>query len=140
MFLLSQLKSLDACLIFYESPRRVVNALKMLAQELPHRRVAACRELTKLHEEVVVGTTGEISQKFVEREAHNGNIKGEIVIVVDTPSDAELVNVAQDAENEARERAHELREQGVRNKEIAKQLAQEFAISRNVAYDISLES
>ena len=144
MFLLEQLKALDACLIFYESPRRLVRTMQAIAHELPNRHVCVCRELTKLHEEVVVGVTGEVACAFADREARNGNIKGEIVIVVDAPSDVERDSVAQDSKKKARvlarARAQVLIAQGTRPKEIAKQLMREFNVSRNVAYEIALEA
>ena len=50
---LDALRTLDAALIFYESPNRVASALESMAQAFPLREAAVCRELTKLHEEVV---------------------------------------------------------------------------------------
>ncbi|MFR5000690.1 MAG: 16S rRNA (cytidine(1402)-2'-O)-methyltransferase, partial [Slackia sp.] len=47
---LRALSSLDAVLMFYESPRRIASALAVVADELPQREVAVCRELTKVHE------------------------------------------------------------------------------------------
>lgn len=47
---LEGLKQLDAALIFYESPQRIVSALGCIAEAFPLRRVAVCRELTKVHE------------------------------------------------------------------------------------------
>ena len=137
--LLEQLKTLDACLIFYESPKRVVASLQTIAQVLPHRHVAVCRELTKLYEEVVVATSVQVAQTFTQRAAQ-GSIKGEVVLVIDAPSAQEGAQAAQDAQTAARARARELCQQGMRNSEIAKTLTQEFQISRNAAYEIALES
>ncbi|MDO4183572.1 MAG: 16S rRNA (cytidine(1402)-2'-O)-methyltransferase, partial [Coriobacteriia bacterium] len=52
--LLESLRTLDACLVFYESPNRLVAALEAVAAAFPLRQVCVCRELTKLHEEVLV--------------------------------------------------------------------------------------
>ncbi len=56
----------------------------MLAQDDPHRPVAVCRELTKLHEEVARGSAAELAKRYRERPP-----KGEVVLVVgpSTPSD-----------------------------------------------------
>ena len=53
---------------------------------MPYRRVAVCRELTKIHEEVVRGTIDEVLRVFVDREKQEG-IKGEIVLVIEAPNE-----------------------------------------------------
>ena len=60
---LEELRGLDAALVFYESPNRLVAALAAIAEVLPLRKVAVCRELTKLHEEVARGTAAERSEE-----------------------------------------------------------------------------
>lgn len=132
------LRALDAALLFYESPNRLVAALDVLAAVLPHREIAVCRELTKLHEEVVRGPLPQVRDVFAAREREGAGIKGEIVLVIDGPSAAEDAAAEQDAEAAARERAVELKAAGARNKEIARAIAEEFGIARNAAYDIAL--
>lgn len=132
------LRALDAALLFYESPNRLVAALDALAAVLPHREIAVCRELTKLHEEVVRGPLPQVRDVFAAREREGAGIKGEIVLVIDGPSAAEDAAAEQDAEAAARERAVELKAAGARNKEIARAIAEEFGIARNAAYDIAL--
>ena len=134
------LRALDAALLFYESPNRLVAALTSLAETLPHREIAVCRELTKLHEEVVRGPLPEVRDAFAAREREGAGIKGEIVLVIDGPSAAEDAAAEQDAEAAARDRAVELKAAGARNKDIARAIAEEFGIARNAAYDISLEA
>ncbi|MEG0504404.1 MAG: SAM-dependent methyltransferase, partial [Raoultibacter sp.] len=56
---LESLRSLNAALVFYESPKRLVSALASIAETFPDRVIAVCRELTKLHEEVVRAETCE---------------------------------------------------------------------------------
>ena len=132
------LRALDAALLFYESPNRLVAALDALAAVLPHREIAVCRELTKLHEEVVRGPLPQVRDVFAAREQEGAGIKGEIVLVIDGPSAAEDAAAEQDAEAAARERAVELKAAGARNKEIARAIAEEFGIARHAAYDIAL--
>ncbi len=136
--LLDQLKSLDACLVFYESPKRLTSALKTIEQTYPCRRVCVCRELTKRYEEVLVGLAGEVFETFDAREKTN-NIKGEIVMVIDAPSKLEQDEDAQNEEIQAHTRACALLKSGLRNSEIVKHLTREFNVSRNVAYDIVLQ-
>lgn len=63
--------------VAFESPRRVGAALASLASVDPGRPVAVCRELTKLHEEVVRGSAGELASRFAGAE-----VRGEVVLVV----------------------------------------------------------
>lgn len=137
--LVDSLRPLDAALIFYESPNRLVAALDALAELLPHREVAVCRELTKLHEEVVRGVAGDVRDAFAAR-AGEGGVKGEIVIVVDGPNEAEDAAAERDAQAAARSRASELKRAGGRSKDVARAIAEEFGIARNAAYEIALEA
>ena len=68
--------------VAFESPRRLARSLGRLAGIEPGRRVAVCRELTKLHEEVVRGTASALATRFAA-----GPVKGEVTIVV-APADA----------------------------------------------------
>lgn len=137
--LLESLRALDAALVFYESPNRLEGALEAIAETFPLREATVCRELTKLHEEIVRAAAPELRDKFARRAA-NGGIKGEIVIVIDGPSAEEGVAQAQHAANDARERARQLAAEGVRAKQIAKTIAGELGIPRNEAYEIALEA
>ena len=117
----------------------MVAALETLAEVFPLREAAVCRELTKLHEEVVRDTLPALRDTFAARAAA-GAIKGEIVLVIDGPSEAEGEAAQANAEDAARERAAALKAEGTRNKDIAKTLAAEFGLPRNVAYEIALEA
>lgn len=136
---LDAVRALDAALIFYESPNRVAAALSVLAEAFPLREAAVCRELTKLHEEVVRGPLPVLAEQFAERAA-GGGVKGEIVIVIDGPNEAENQAAEEGAADAARSAASRLKAEGLRNKDIARQLAAEFGLPRNVAYDIALKA
>lgn len=127
---------LDAVVLFYESPRRISSALAAVADALPRRRVAVCRELTKLHEEVVRGTAADVCAEFARRDA-DGGVKGEIVLVIDAPGKDEAAAKQQAARSGAQERARELMAQdGMSKRDIAAVLRREFSLSRNEAYDL----
>jgi 16S rRNA (cytidine1402-2'-O)-methyltransferase len=64
-------------LVAFESPRRVGATLSVLAALDPARRVAVCRELTKLHEEIVRGSAQELAERFGRHPP-----QGEVVLVV----------------------------------------------------------
>ena len=68
----------DLAAVAFESPRRLPRSLARLARSDPDRRVAVCRELTKLHEEVVRGTAAELSSHY----SSGALVKGEVTIVV----------------------------------------------------------
>jgi 16S rRNA (cytidine1402-2'-O)-methyltransferase len=63
-------------LVAFEAPGRLPRTLERLAARAPERPVAVCRELTKLHEEVVRGTAAEVAERF--RQAP----KGELTLVL----------------------------------------------------------
>ncbi len=134
--LLSQLKPLDAVLIFYESPLRLVSALGALKELVPYRRVAVCRELTKIHEEIVRGTIDEVLRVFVDREKQEG-IKGEIVLVIEAPNEQELIADKTSALLSAEERVSDLLNSGqYSKKDIVRILKDEFGLTRNDAYEL----
>ncbi len=64
-------------LVAFESPRRVASSLAVLAQLDPGRAVAVCRELTKVHEEVVRGSAAELAERYRAEPP-----RGEVVLVV----------------------------------------------------------
>ena len=133
--LLESLASLDAALVFYESPNRIVSALESIALQFPHREVAVCRELTKLHEEIARGIAVELANEFSQRDV----VKGEIVIVIGPATEEELLATKQAAGSSATDRAIAMLAQGETPKSVAKAIAAEFGLSRNEAYQIVLE-
>ena len=74
--LLEASKTRNEALVAFEAPARLAKTLQVIWEALPERRIAVCRELTKLHEEVFVGTPAEAAEHF---EAP----RGEIVIVIE---------------------------------------------------------
>lgn len=135
--LLEGLRALDAALVFYESPNRVAAALACIAEAFPLREAAVCRELTKLHEEVLRAPLPQLRDELAAREAAGG-VKGEIVIVIDGPSEAEAAAARSAAADGAAVRAAELRAEGLRTKEVARRLMDEFGLARNEAYDLAM--
>jgi 16S rRNA (cytidine1402-2'-O)-methyltransferase len=70
-------RSAGETLVAFESPRRVGASLAALTAVDPDRAVAVCRELTKLHEEVVRGTAGELAARYAAADP-----RGEVVVVI----------------------------------------------------------
>jgi 16S rRNA (cytidine1402-2'-O)-methyltransferase len=80
-------------LVAFESPKRVAASLAVLAELDPARPVAVCRELTKLHEEVVRGRADELAARYADAEP-----RGEVVLVVGgAPARAGVDEAAVDA-------------------------------------------
>ncbi len=64
--------------VLYESPHRILQTLRAIAEILPERPLVLCRELTKVHEELLRGRAREIREKLAVRPA----IKGEFVLII----------------------------------------------------------
>ncbi len=73
--------SLESTLVFFESPHRIVATLGEIEVAWPGRRLAVTRELTKLHEEVLRGSAGQLRETLAAR----ASIKGEITVVAGPP-------------------------------------------------------
>ena len=83
--LFTQLASLPAVLVFYESPHRIVASLEVIAEVFPDRQVCLARELTKLHEEVLVQSASGLIGMLKTRQAEGQALKGEMVLLIDMP-------------------------------------------------------
>jgi 16S rRNA (cytidine1402-2'-O)-methyltransferase len=70
--------------VAFESPHRMAAALAALAAVDPAREVAVCRELTKVHEEVVRGTASELASRYASEPP-----RGEVVLVIGAATGAE---------------------------------------------------
>ena len=118
-------------MIFYEAPHKLVSTLEDLAETFgSDRKISLCRELTKLHEEVVRTTLGEAIAKYTE----NGP-KGEFVLVVDGVAPVEKeVPTAEDAG----EMVKRLMTEGLSRKDAIKQTAKALDLPKNVVYNAAL--
>lgn len=81
--LYDEVKSFRATLVFFESPHRIIATLEEMAEALPDRAVCVTRELTKLHEEALRGSYGEVIAGLKAKSA----VKGEITLVLGPPPD-----------------------------------------------------
>ena len=118
-------------MIFYEAPHKLLNTLEDMAEVFgPERPISLCRELTKLHEEVVRTTLGEAIAKYTENAP-----KGEFVLVVaGAPEEEKEAATADDAA----QRVKALMESGLSRKDAIKQTAKELDLPKNVVYDAAL--
>jgi 16S rRNA (cytidine1402-2'-O)-methyltransferase len=75
--LLESVREETKTMVFYESPNRLVSALEDIADILGDRQIAVSRELTKIYEETLRGTVGEVIESL-----RGKKVKGEITLVV----------------------------------------------------------
>jgi 16S rRNA (cytidine1402-2'-O)-methyltransferase len=114
--------------IFYESPHRILAALEDVFAVLgPRRRIVVARELTKIHEEFLRGTTAEVLDIVKSR----GEMKGEIVLMIGPADEGERLTPT----ISIRDRVAELmREDDLDEKAALKKAAKERGISKSAAY------
>ncbi len=72
------LKYLGTTTIFFESPHRIIKTLNFILENFPQSQITVCREISKLHEEIVSGNILSVYEKFASRTS----IKGEISIAI----------------------------------------------------------
>ena len=129
---LESLKSEQRTMIFYEAPHKLLTTLADMAEVFSgDRPLSLCRELTKLHEEVVRTTLSEALERYTENPP-----KGEFVLIVAgaKPEEKEIPS-----ETDAAARLAELTAQGLSRKDAVKQTAKELGLSKNAVYEIALK-
>jgi 16S rRNA (cytidine1402-2'-O)-methyltransferase len=111
--------------VAFESPKRVPATLRALAEVDPDRPVAVCRELTKVHEEVVRGTAAELAARYDSEPP-----RGEIVVVIGAaaggPTDAAIAH--------ALEAVERLVDAGAKPRPAAGVVAELTGVSANALY------
>ena len=129
---LDSLKTEERTMIFHEAPHKLRTTLEDLCAAFgPERRVALCRELTKLHEETI-RTTLEQAVEFYTENAP----KGEYVLVV---AGAEPVQAAAVTLEDGVAQVLALKRQGIRLKDAAREVAEHTGLSKNELYAAALE-
>jgi len=130
--LIERLRTEPRTIILYESPHRIEQTLTEFSEALPQRRMAVGREITKIHEEFVRGTPGEILSSLHVRDA----VRGEFVLVVEghqtsaeTRDEAALQDVIS-----------RLLDENVSGKTIAEVIRVAFDVPRNEAYGLVQEA
>lgn len=127
---LGKLRGEPRTLVFFEAPHRLKESLRDLLELLGDRQVVLAREVTKLHEEFVRGSLGQVSATM-----DRGEPQGEITLVV-KGSEGET----RPPENLLRSEIRRLRRKGLRVKEIAELLGEKFSFSKREIYRLVIES
>jgi 16S rRNA (cytidine1402-2'-O)-methyltransferase len=125
----AKLRSLDATLVFYEAPPRVGRTLADLAATLGEsRRAVVARELTKVHEEHVRGTLGELAARYASEPP-----RGEVTLIVEgAPAGSAFESIDLDAA------IREALAAGKSPKEIAAELALRTGKPRRAIYQLAI--
>ena len=129
---LSSLKDETRTMIFYEAPHKLCATLRDLAAVFGgQRRISLCRELTKLHEEVLRMTLDEAVAYYEDHAP-----RGEFVLIVagaeESPEEAPSME-------QALERVAALTQQGLSRKDAVKQVAAETGLPKNTLYDAAMK-
>lgn len=142
---LARFEGTGAALVAFESPRRIRASLAAIGERWPERELAVCRELTKLHEEVLRGTAGQVLELLSDA------VRGEVVLVlapsgaVRAPSksaglDGTAPALVGDVEQRARAALAELARLGVGTKKAAGIVAGLTGLSARRAYELGVEA
>ena len=126
---LDEVKNFRRTLIFYEAPHKLIYTLNDLLINLGDRRIALCRELTKIHEEVLRGRISELIEYYKEKSP-----KGEYVIVVEGKSEEEEQNEI--TIEEACSMAEKLIAEGKKPSEACKEISKVTGFSKSEIYNI----
>lgn len=128
---LDEIKDYKYTLIFYEAPHKLKNTLDDLLTALGDRRISLCRELTKIHEEVLRGKISDMIAYYSDKTP-----KGEYVLVVEgAPAEEEQSGDINDAVDYAKKEI----EKGKKASEACKEAAKKFGFSKSEIYTIIIE-
>jgi 16S rRNA (cytidine1402-2'-O)-methyltransferase len=125
-----------AAVVAFESPRRVRTTLQVIGSRWPDRRLAVCRELTKVHEEVVRGTAAEVLAGLADP------VRGEVVLVLEPAGEGAAGGAGAPlpgVEERAREALAALSRLGVGTKDAAGVVATLTGLTGRRAYALALE-
>jgi 16S rRNA (cytidine1402-2'-O)-methyltransferase len=121
---LLRMKASTDVTICYESPRRLLSMMKLIKGFMPDRKLCLARELTKIHEEYIIGTADELISQLEDHE-----IKGEVTVIVSGASKSDTLD-----HESIKDRAMSLLEAGHSRKDVLHVLSQETGIGRNEIY------
>ncbi|MBV8207091.1 MAG: 16S rRNA (cytidine(1402)-2'-O)-methyltransferase [Acidobacteria bacterium] len=123
---LEALAGLQDTAIFYEAPHRLLECLEDVAVILgANRPVVVARELTKVHEEFVRGSAGEVLEQFRKRPS----VRGEIVLLIGKP-----LKPVRHASPGIAEQMDELMKSGLDENSALRNLAKHTGMSRDELY------
>ena len=129
---LERILDANETIILYESPRRLLKLLKYFIDNIPNRKIAVVRELTKKNEEVIRGSPEFIYSKFYNRP----NIKGEITLVIEGVE----LNKKNHFNNEEIIALINLYKSTLSDKDIVTKISNKFNLSKRVIYQLIIDN
>jgi len=114
-------------MIFYEAPHKLPSTIKDMAEMLGNRKIAIARELTKIHEEVILTTLPEAAERYSD-----GGAKGEFVLIIEGAPEPPKSEVTLDAAVALALALSE--EQGLSNSDAAKAAAKQTGFKKGDIY------
>lgn len=115
--------------VFYESPHRIINTLELIGEDMGDRTICLAREISKIHEEYVIGTVQEVIEILKDRK-----VIGEVTVIFQgSPQEGSM------DETMLKERASDLLRSGYSKKDILRVLIEETGWGRNHIYNILLD-
>jgi len=129
---LERILDANETIVLYESPRRLLKLLKYFIDNIPNRKIAVVRELTKKNEEVVRGSPEFIYSKFYNRP----NIKGEITLVIEGVE----FNKKNHFNNEEIIALINLYKSTLSDKDIVTKISNKFNLSKRVIYQLIIDN
>jgi len=115
-------------IIVLEAPHRLLATLNDMLLILGDRRIAACRELTKIHEEVFRGSVSQAIEHFTEP-------RGEFTLIIEGKGEEEKPQLTEDIER----RLHHMRLSGITAKEAIARVVGETGLSKKELYRVWLK-
>lgn len=116
-------------LVAFEAPTRIAESLAAIAESQPQRRVVLCRELTKLHEQVLRGSAADLAAQLASEP-----VRGELVLVL-APMSVEAIDGPDPGHLEL---VAGMVEQGMRLTSAARLVAETLGVPRKALYDAAL--
>jgi len=118
-------------LVLYEAPHRITATLTDMRERLGNRRIAVCREMTKIHEEIFRGRVEEALASFSPRE----KIRGEFTLIVEGAAKETTPPAGLNLRDEI---ARTMKEEGVTRKEAVRIVADRFGLPKKEVYRASI--
>lgn len=88
----AEVQAIKTTLVFFEASNRLLETLEVIEDYFANRKVAIVREITKIYEEVVKGSAVQVAQYFNN---HPDKLRGEIVLIIDSPTEDETMSEAE---------------------------------------------
>ncbi len=132
--LLEKIKKETRTILFYESPHRLKETLKVMLEVFGDRKLVLARELTKKFEEFRRGTIQSLLSYYEEHD-----IRGEIVLVVEGYIETEIDQIMYNPEETVKEHVERLIAEGFNKKEAMKMVALERKIKKTEVYAVLIE-